>query len=227
MLENLSVSDIFPTPVWTIDLAADVAGPMNAKLMTAIEALLGGRPPIPPGANWQTDPVLHTRPEFAAFTKLAERAGRAAAQYLKLPARDLAVTGCWANVNPPGGRNTAHTHPNNYLSGVYYVAMPAGEGRIVFEDPRPAAAVMMPRVAEFTPHNANSMTFEVKPGRMVLFPAWLTHSVPVNRSTQERVSIAFNLMFTQFVGHESAPLWEGTVTAPGRVRPSVPGRQKK
>jgi uncharacterized protein (TIGR02466 family) len=27
----------------------------------------------------------------------------------------------WANINPPGGYNRAHTHPNSLWSGVYYV----------------------------------------------------------------------------------------------------------
>ena len=46
---------------------------------------------------------------------------------------------------------------------------------------------------------------------MVLFPAWLTHSVPVNASGHDRISIAFNLMFRDYVEHASPALWKGTV----------------
>lgn len=211
MIKDVSVRELFPTPVWTVDLAPDYAAALNARLTAEIEAMATPRPPLPAGANWQTDPILHRLPQFAELVRLIERAGRGAAEFLKLKTRDLVVTGCWANINPPGGRNSSHTHPNNFLSGVYYVSTPEGEGRITFEDPRPQAYVMMPPVTAFTPHNGNTITLEVKPGRMVLFPAWLTHSVPVNRSDQERVSIAFNLMFPGYVAEASPALWRGTV----------------
>ncbi len=219
MIEEVAVRDIFPTPIWSVDLKPDYAASLNARLLQAIHALMTPRPALPPGANWQTDPVLHRLPQFAEFVSLVEKAGRGAVEFLKLQHRDLVVTGCWANVNPPDGRNSPHTHPNNFLSGVYYVATPASEGRIVFDDPRPQAFVMMPPVAQYTPYNGNHITFDVKPGRLVLFPAWLTHSVPLNRSTDDRVSIAFNLMFQRYVDESSPPLWQGTV----RVSPSAAG----
>ena len=40
----------------------------------------------------------------------------------------------WANINPPGGMNRAHQHPNSLWSGVYYVKAPKNSGnlKIVF-----------------------------------------------------------------------------------------------
>ena len=35
----------------------------------------------------------------------------------------MMITGCWANINPPAAYHPTHNHPNNYLSGVYYVAV--------------------------------------------------------------------------------------------------------
>lgn len=214
MIQNVAVSDIFATPIWTVDLQPEFAATLNARLLSEIYALMTPRPPLAPGANWQTDPILHKLPQFAEIVQLVERAGRGAVEFLKLKCRDVVVTGCWANVNPPGGRNSSHTHPNNFLSAVYYVSTPESEGRIVFEDPRPQAYVLMPPVAEFTPYNGNNVFFDVKPGRIVVFPAWLTHSVPVNRSAVERVSMAFNLMFPNYVNEASPAMWQGTVKVP-------------
>jgi uncharacterized protein (TIGR02466 family) len=215
MIRDLAVKELFPTPVWTVDLAPDAALVLNARLQLAIERLLTPRPTLPPGANWQTDPILHDHPDFAELMDVTLKAARGAVQFLKLKPMDLVVTGAWANVNPSGGRNSPHTHPNNFLSAVYYVAIPEGEGRIVFEDPRPQAFVMMPPVERHGPHNSNTVTFAVKPGRLVLFPAWLTHSVPVNRSGAERISVAINLMFKDYVEAASPALWKGTVRVPG------------
>jgi len=211
MIQGLAVKELFPTPVWTVDLEPQAALVMNAQLQLEIERLLTPRPKLPPGANWQTDPILQTLPAFAGLMEVVRKAAHGIVAFLKLKPAELVVTGAWANVNPQGGRNSPHTHPNNFLSAVYYVSIPEGEGRIVFEDPRPQAFVMMPPVARHGPHNSNTVSFEVKPGRLVLFPAWLTHSVPVNKSTAERVSIAVNLMFKDYVEHASPALWKGTV----------------
>ncbi|HEX9461428.1 MAG TPA: 2OG-Fe(II) oxygenase family protein [Alphaproteobacteria bacterium] len=212
MIQNSGTQQIFATPVWIVDLTADYAAALNGRLIKEIEALTGALPPLAAGrTNWQTETNLHRLPQFAEVVQLFEQSGRAAADYLKLKSRDFVVTGCWANVNPPGGHNPSHSHPNNYLSGVYYVSIPDGEGRIAFEDPRIQAQVMMPPVTELTPYNGNIVTFEVKPGRLLVFPAWLGHSVPSNRSQHNRISMSFNLMFRNYAEELSQPLWKGAV----------------
>ncbi|MSP20090.1 MAG: hypothetical protein EXQ93_00845 [Alphaproteobacteria bacterium] len=79
MFEDLSVPDVFPTPIWTVDLKPEVAGELNARLLAKILAMTAPRPVLPPGANWQTDPILHQHPDFADVVRLAESGGRAAA----------------------------------------------------------------------------------------------------------------------------------------------------
>ena len=44
---------------------------------------------------------------------------------------------------------------------------------------------------------------------MLMFPAWLAHSVVPNPSEEVRISVSFNLMFTNFSETMSAPLWHG------------------
>ena len=56
--------------------------------------------------------------------KLVETAARGVARFLQVDQYPMDITGCWANVNPPGSYHPMHHHPNNYLSGVYYVAVP-------------------------------------------------------------------------------------------------------
>jgi hypothetical protein len=149
------------------------------------------------------------------------KAGTAALAFLDLKNRDFDITGCWANINPTGGLNSPHTHPNNFLSGVYYVSLPANSGQIVFADPRPQAASILPPAGKWNKYVGNEIKLEVKAGRMVIFPAWLAgrmvifpawlvHSVPVNRSPEERISVSFNLMFKDFTENVSKPLWTGT-----------------
>ena len=135
MIEKQEVQELFPTPLWVVDLQPAAAATLNAKLKAEIERLIAPRPKVPAGSNWQTPQDLHKRPAFAEFVKLVETAARGVARFLQVDQYPMVITGCWANVNPPGAYHPTHHHPNNYLSGVYYVAVPPVGSRILFQDP--------------------------------------------------------------------------------------------
>ena len=67
----------------------------------------------------------------------------------------------------------------------------------------------MPPRLEQNVFNTNTIELEAKPGRLVIFPAWLKHDVPTNLSERERISVSYNLMFPNFTETMSAPLWQG------------------
>jgi hypothetical protein len=119
MAKVIEYKDLFSTPIWSLNLEPEVAAGLNAHLIAEIDALARPLPPLLAGANWQTDPILQTLPQFADFTRMIERHAKVIAGFLQLKATDMTVSGCWANINPPGGRNFPHSHPNNFLSGTY------------------------------------------------------------------------------------------------------------
>lgn len=43
---------------------------------------------------------------------------------------------------------------------------------------------------------------------LLLFPSYLVHSVDANDSSEPRISISFNFMFSEFAETMSKPLWE-------------------
>ena len=203
-----NVRELFPTPLWVLDLAAAEAAAFNARLKTEIGKIIEPRPNLPPGSNWQTPHDLHTRPEFAEFAQLVEIAARSVGQFLQLEQYPMMITGCWANINPPGSYHPTHNHPNNYLSGVYYVDVPGVGCDLIFQDPRPVS--IMPWTPKLSPITANAAAEQAQPGRMVIFPSWLRHHVPSNAGNSERISIAFNLMFTNFAETAAAPRWKAS-----------------
>jgi len=212
IFENTDVSEIFPTPLWILDLKRDVHEPLNRHLRARIDDLLTPRPPAAIGIPLQTDPILHTLEEFDGLMSIVREAVSAALGFLQTDHHGFEITGCWANINPTGAINSSHTHPNNYLSGVYYVATPAQSGDIEFSDPRPQATAIVPPIKQRNKYNSNSISLDVKPGRLVLFPAWLVHAVRVNQSPGERITISFNAVFTDFGERMTKPLWDkGTV----------------
>ena len=214
MIDKQEVQELFPTPLWVVDLKADAAAALNAGLKAEIERIIAPRPRIAPGSNWQTQQDLHKRPAFAEFVKLVETAARGVARFLQVDQYPMAITGCWANVNPPGAYHRMHHHPNNYLSGVYYVAVPDSGSRIEFQDPRPQASMVMPKPREYTRLTANGADAKAQAGRMLIFPAWLKHTVPTNTGKADRISLSFNLMFANFSETMASPIWEASAGKP-------------
>ena len=93
MIEKQEVQEIFPTPLWIVDLQPAAAASLNAKLKAEIERLIEPRPKIPAGSNWQTPQDLHKRPAFADFVKLVETAARGVARFLQVDQYPMDITG--------------------------------------------------------------------------------------------------------------------------------------
>lgn len=79
----------------------------------------------------------------------------------------------WAMINGPGAMHKRHQHRIAILSGVYY--LDSSRTVTVFELP-----------------DKTKLEIEPAPGRLVVFPGELWHSVPVV-TDQQRVSIAFDV----------------------------------
>ncbi len=205
--ETAEVLRLFPVFVWKAQLAAEVCRPINAAIRALLAELAPGAPAPAPGTLWQSGHGLHRRAACAGLVQVIEGAVRAVLEFLKIGDREFAITGCWANVAAPGGWHRVHSHPNNFLSGVYYVQVQDGADTINFHDPRPQAGVIRPPVTELTAYNTDQVVVKVAVGTLLVFPAWLPHSVDANASPAERISVSFNVMFSDLAAQLAQPLW--------------------
>ena len=103
------------------------------------------------------------------------------------------LTEMWAIINKKNNFNTEHTHPNNYLSAAYYVKAPENCGSFRVSNPNQIAReriAISDNKTEF-----NQVSAQVKPveGDLLLFPAYLPHSVGMNLSDEDRIVISFNI----------------------------------
>jgi len=102
----------------------------------------------------------------------------------------------WANINPTDGMNQPHIHPNSLFSGVYYVKSQPKAGRLKIYDPRPGVQFIMPVRKPGDPGKDMWRDANIQPvvGRIIMFPAWLWHSVEPNKSNDLRISVSFNFI---------------------------------
>lgn len=206
----IAASDVipmFPTLVWKVQLKPVLQATIDAQILAALEKIRSDAPALAPGTGWQSAPTLHELAEFGELVACVKNAARGALRSMRIGPDAFEITGCWANVLAQGAAHKMHSHPNNFLSGVYYVQTGPGANTVNFHDPRNQTAIIRPPVVELTAENTDQVVVSVQNGTLLLFPAWLQHSVDANTSTQERISISFNLMFSSFTENLSKPLW--------------------
>ena len=198
---------IFPTFVWKLQLQRLVSDRINRNVLAKLAPVLGT---ISPGHGWQSEPNWHELPELAELVACIERSAATVLRFLHVAHEGFEITGCWVSVNTKGAAHRLHTHPNNFLSCVYYVQTQPGADTINFHDPRVQASIIRPPVTRLTGENADQAVVQVQDGAVLLFPAWLPHSVDANSSDKPRISASCNIMFRGYIDTMSKPLWTGS-----------------
>ncbi|MGH6952702.1 MAG: TIGR02466 family protein [Alphaproteobacteria bacterium] len=206
---------MFPTFVWRARLGPDAYAPINDSIVRKLAMMGAPLAELTPGESWQSDHGLHRLEEFRDLASAIDETAGSVLDHLKIGHEGVRITGCWANVNAPGAGHRAHSHPNNFLSGVYYVRTRPGADTINFHDPRPQTGIIRPPVRELGAETADQVAVTVEDGTLLVFPAWLEHSVDPNRSDSARISIGFNLMFAEYAEVMGRPSWQA-----GRRHPS-------
>jgi uncharacterized protein (TIGR02466 family) len=190
---------IFPTNIWKFSI--NDSKRVNAEILEYIQSLKDDPESVfssKSKSKWHTTRALHKREQLAEVNQFVIDSCRSVLEATKVKNGDsLVITGAWGNISGPGSSHHKHTHPNNYLSCVYYVATDKGCNTINFYDPREQVGLIRPSVSENTIDNTEDISLEVYSGDLVIFPHWLRHNVSTNVSNAERVSIAFNLMLIQ------------------------------
>lgn len=105
----------------------------------------------------------------------------------------LGLSNFWFNVNGPNSYNAAHAHAGTVIAAVFYLQVPKNSGDIEFH--RADGLQHLPMIPKGLAYNESSATcwrFEPVEKMYLMFPGTALHSVGLNQSNEERISIAFN-----------------------------------
>jgi uncharacterized protein (TIGR02466 family) len=172
----------FPTPIYILDhndpslnvqLEKDILNWMNQdKGLTRTNV-----------KGWHSTTDMHLRPEYKRLVDDLYEAQHKIYIEEHLDSEPY-LGNMWANVNPPGGMNRAHQHPNSLWSGVYYIKASKNSGHLKIDDPRSSASMVRPKQkpGEVPPRLYRETHYEPKAGRLIMFPSWLMHCVDPNES---------------------------------------------
>ena len=102
-----------------------------------------------------------------------------------------AIFESWLNVYNGPVFQEVHQHPMSLISGVYFVAAPAGSGDLFFQAPEPSMFHAATGPGNKFPLGATSYT--PVDGLLVLFPSELRHGVKPSAPETIRITMAFNV----------------------------------
>jgi len=196
---EVNVERLFPTSVYVFDniLEPEYVDSMLEHIYKSARINKEKR-----RGNWQSEsfPKLYQHPKYNELGNKALELGKYYLNDLLYEYEELYLTDMWSNILRPGESHSPHTHSNNFISGVYYLQTTENSPAIQFLDPRGQTSVITPHQKELTKYNSPRYFYPGMINRMILFPSWLQHYVPVNESGQDRISIAFNMMLKGLVG---------------------------
>ena len=188
--------EFFPTSVFGKDVKLD-----NNKLAQDIINWSNEDPGVKKTnyKGWHSKTDMHTKPEYKSLVDELMTMCKDVFKEEWLD-REPTLGNMWANINPKEGMNQPHMHPNSLFSGVYYIKSNPQAGRLRIYDPRPGAQIIMPVRKKGKPprHLWRDANLDPFPGRIIMFPAWLWHSVEPNESNDIRISVSFNFIQNGF-----------------------------
>jgi uncharacterized protein (TIGR02466 family) len=113
----------------------------------------------------------------------------------------LRITQSWLNYTESGRSHHRHTHPNSYISGVFYFNADPELDRIYFLKEDYKQILVNPQT--FNHWNSTSWWLPVGTGDLLIFPSSLMHMVDNTVSKETRISLSFNTFPVGMIGNET------------------------
>ncbi len=191
---GVHAEDYFVTRIWRFDLSE--LEPEFPAWRQSIQQLRDSSPDAQGRSNrlgWNSETNLFESGKFTSLEQAAQQCFIHCFKEMGIEVDEHAFNiSAWVNLTYPGGYNVQHGHQRAYLSGCFYLDTPENCGRIAFADPRPAAAYSPTQMKGEM--STERVKIEPVTGHLLVFPSWLEHSVELNESTLDRVSIAMNVV---------------------------------
>jgi len=192
---NAQVFQMFPTPLYVTTYTGDTTDivkyfdsqPMNA----ASQAAYGE---ISKNSYVIDNPVCKPLTDFfmSCFEDFATN-------IMRYKYERLEFAQSWLTYKQPGMFHKAHTHPNTLLAGVFYYDVQPDDAAICFSKEVKAfnRSYLEPSLLDDYqnyPFSQEEIYFKPQQNNFIIFPSWLSHGVPPNRTDRVRKALGVNAL---------------------------------
>jgi len=112
------------------------------------------------------------------------------------------ITQSWINYTETNQFHHRHSHPNSYISGVFYIDAQKEVDSITFYKPIREETIQL-SIAKYNIFNSSSCKFQVETGNIFLFQSSLIHGVDKQKGTNTRTSLSFNTFIKGTLGDKT------------------------
>ncbi len=188
--------DLFPTPLYITNINKPISLHQKEHLLNA--------PKIENMGNLRgEDGYVLNHPVFAELKHFITQCIKEYVDSLyENKDLDVYITQSWANYTKPKEFHHKHSHPNSFISGVFYINAVKGEDMIKFHKDRTSFFSLI--TGQPNNYNSNDVAILVETGDLVLFPSSFVHEVPPTISEETRISISFNTFIRGYIGDEKS-----------------------
>ena len=109
------------------------------------------------------------------------------------------ITQSWLNITGKDMYHHIHQHPNSFFSGVFYLKTLPND-RIEFQSEDIFSGMF--DIEHYNEFNCKMQWINIEKHDLLLFRSSLVHNVPVNKTTDDRISLSFNTWVSGTVGKE-------------------------
>jgi uncharacterized protein (TIGR02466 family) len=203
MNDNKKVYNIFPIPIYEVFLPEDI---VSKNFLQAVNSWSNF------GSSYgkkSTDTYVLDNLECDELKKEILKHTLVYAQdVLNWKLDSLKLLQSWISLKSLHDEHHSHYHPNSAISGIYYFDdHDSDQGSLIFQ----RNPVICQLITQFSPDFNNTVTddtvypwsqFIIHPRKnmLIIFPSWVHHSVQTNHSSNERKSLAFNVIPTGIFG---------------------------
>jgi uncharacterized protein (TIGR02466 family) len=198
MQTDYQILELFPTPVFTTMIPEKFSS--ITPWLYQQEMLSEDIDEANYGQRSKNSYILD-EPQAGELRKyILDIAGIFGSEMLKYDYQEYRFGQSWISYKHPGQHHTMHSHPNSLISGVFYYGEPSdntpaikfhkllGGMNVSYISPK------MKSDKRDSKYAIEFMSVDFRPGLLLLFPSYVHHSVPVNKTDKVRCSLAFNIV---------------------------------
>lgn len=122
-----------------------------------------------------------------------------ALELMRYKFEDIVLSQSWLTYKEPGQFHKVHTHPNTLLAGVFYYDYEPGDASIVFSKNtssyhRPYLEPSLHDDYQQHLYAQDEAYFTPQKNTLIIFPSWVSHGVPPNRTNKVRKALGVNAL---------------------------------
>jgi uncharacterized protein (TIGR02466 family) len=192
----MNFDNFFPTPIWWEQTEIDTS-PLVQLCLSMKEKDPKGRKLSNEG-GWQSydfRPGVHIE-----MKPLEDKIQTQAEQCVRDYGYDeeqchVVIENFWFNINSQNSSNMVHIHDNSFLSGAFYIKATPDQGSITFYKNHALDYIVSSQapIKQYTPISASAISYQPMTGKLLMFPGMLPHGVGYNSTSEDRLSVAFNV----------------------------------